>query len=194
MRVVDKIIDKFDSGELFRYVDNEKLSVNTSDNIDYKGLYLWKYTKQVQSEDLWDNTLLQCRGLITNVSGVVIARPYNKFFNSFELDENYVLPSDEPEQFNNVVLFRNWQINRPFVNNNTMSKILLTHEQIEYIRNSTIFKKVFTDIDCILDNLTENNIYILPPVKEEKKDNIKCSKYRLRHSKNIYNKKKMLIK
>lgn len=90
MRVVDKIIDKFDSGELFRYVDNEKLSVNTSDNIDYKGLYLWKYTKQVQSEDLWDNTLLQCRGLITNVSGVVIARPYNKFFNSFELDENYV--------------------------------------------------------------------------------------------------------
>lgn len=48
-------------------------------------LFIYNYTPRVQYEKLWDEITLQCRGLIVNESGEVIARPFGKFFNLEEL-------------------------------------------------------------------------------------------------------------
>ena len=47
-------------------------------------LTIWNYSDRVQYEGLWDETLLQCRGLVTDEEGNVVARPFKKFFNMEE--------------------------------------------------------------------------------------------------------------
>jgi RNA ligase len=44
-------------------------------------LTIWNYTEKVQYEGLWDEVTLSCRGLVTDDSAVVFARPFKKFFN-----------------------------------------------------------------------------------------------------------------
>jgi RNA ligase len=44
-------------------------------------LTIWNYSPKVQYEKLWDEITLQCRGLVTNSKGQVVARPFKKFFN-----------------------------------------------------------------------------------------------------------------
>ena len=44
-------------------------------------LTIWNYSPRVQYEKLWDDITIQCRGLVTNSKGEIIARPFKKFFN-----------------------------------------------------------------------------------------------------------------
>ena len=44
-------------------------------------LTIWNYTEKVQYESLWDEVTLATRGLVTDGSGRVVARPFSKFFN-----------------------------------------------------------------------------------------------------------------
>jgi RNA ligase len=60
-------------------------------------LTIWNYSPKVQYERLWDDITIQCRGLVTNSEGVIVARPFKKFFNYEEHkpedipNENYVV-------------------------------------------------------------------------------------------------------
>jgi len=44
-------------------------------------LSIWNYTPEVQYGQKWDNITLQCRGLVTDDEGNVVARPFKKFLN-----------------------------------------------------------------------------------------------------------------
>ena len=57
-----------------------------------KDLTIWNYSQKVQYEKLWDDITMQCRGLVTNSNGDIVARPFKKFFNLEEIDS---LPSGE---------------------------------------------------------------------------------------------------
>jgi RNA ligase len=46
-----------------------------------KDLTIWNYSPKVQYERIWDEITIQCRGLVTNSKGDIIARPFKKFFN-----------------------------------------------------------------------------------------------------------------
>jgi RNA ligase len=59
-------------------------------------LTIWNYTPKVQYEGLWDDITLMCRGLVTDNSGKIWARPFMKFFN---LEENRHTPTDNFEIF-----------------------------------------------------------------------------------------------
>lgn len=60
-------------------------------------LTIWNYSPKVQYEKLWDDITLQCRGLVTNSKGKIVARPFKKFFNYEEYkpeeipNEDYVV-------------------------------------------------------------------------------------------------------
>ena len=62
-----------------------------------KDLTIWNYSPKVQYERLWDDITLQCRGLVTNSKGDIVARLFKKFFNYEEYkpeeipNENYVV-------------------------------------------------------------------------------------------------------
>jgi RNA ligase len=51
-----------------------------------KDLTIWNYSQKVQYEKLWDDVTMQCRGLVTNSKGQIVARPFKKFFNLEEMD------------------------------------------------------------------------------------------------------------
>jgi RNA ligase len=61
------------------------------------GMILYSYSKPCQHEKHWNEWTLQARGLVTDLEGNVIARPFPKFFNIEELPEmGLKLPSWPP--------------------------------------------------------------------------------------------------
>ena len=54
-------------------------------------LYIYNYTQNAQFERIWNEVTLSCRGLILDENGSVVARPFPKFFNLGEM-ENQILP------------------------------------------------------------------------------------------------------
>ena len=57
-------------------------------------LFIYNYTAKAQYERVWNDVTLQCRGLILDGNENVVARPFHKFFNLDEM-ENQFIP-DEP--------------------------------------------------------------------------------------------------
>jgi len=62
-------------------------------------LLIWNYKASCAFDGAWDTYTLMSRGLITDTEGLVIARPFPKFFNVGEKDGTQLrnLPSDIPE-------------------------------------------------------------------------------------------------
>lgn len=61
-------------------------------------LTIWNYTPKVQYEKLWDDVTIQCRGLVTNSKGEIVARPFKKFFN-YEEHKLEDIPNEEYEVY-----------------------------------------------------------------------------------------------
>lgn len=61
-------------------------------------LTIWNYSPKVQYERLWDEVTLQCRGLVTNSKGDIIARPFKKFFN-YEEHKPEDIPNENYEVY-----------------------------------------------------------------------------------------------
>jgi T4 RnlA family RNA ligase len=59
-------------------------------------LTIWNYSQNTQYESKWDEITLQCRGLVTDADGNVVARPFKKFFN---MEEGKHTPTSEFEVF-----------------------------------------------------------------------------------------------
>ena len=65
--------------------------INIQRHPDYP-LLIFNYTPQCQFSAAWDEYTLMCRGLITNLDGDIVARPFPKFFN-FHEHANPILPA-----------------------------------------------------------------------------------------------------
>lgn len=76
---------------LEKYYQNGLLLKQTHPNLD---LTIWNYSPRVQYERLWDDITIQCRGLVTNSQGKIIARPFKKFFN-YEEHKPEDIPNEE---------------------------------------------------------------------------------------------------
>ena len=79
---------KFDIEELER-LHTEKLLIKHEHRS--LPLVIWNYSATVQYTEQWNEIILQCRGLTTDLQGNVIAKPFKKFFN---LGENKHVGSD----------------------------------------------------------------------------------------------------
>jgi len=55
-------------------------------------LYIWNYTPKTQYERLWNEITLNCRALVTDYKGEIIARSFKKFFN---IEEEKELPNEK---------------------------------------------------------------------------------------------------
>lgn len=64
-------------------------------------LYIYNYTQNAQFERIWNDVTLSCRGLILDKDLNVVARPFPKFFNLGEM-ENQVLPKTTFEVFDKM--------------------------------------------------------------------------------------------
>ena len=76
---------------LEKYYQDGLLHKQTHPTLD---LTIWNYTPKVQYERLWDDITIQCRGLVTNSKGDIVARPFKKFFN-YEEHKPEDIPNEE---------------------------------------------------------------------------------------------------
>lgn len=83
----------FTLSALGRAVDDGR--VRTQTHPEFPTLTIANYTEDVQYRNSWDNITLTCRGLIfDSVTGEVIARPWKKFFNLGQRENE--IDSDAP--------------------------------------------------------------------------------------------------
>lgn len=80
---------------LEKYYQNGLVLKQTHPILD---LTIWNYSPKVQYEKLWDDITTQCRGLVTNSNGEIIARPFKKFFN-YEEHKPEDIPNEEYEVY-----------------------------------------------------------------------------------------------
>ncbi len=61
-------------------------------------LLIWNYSQKCQFAKAWDKYTSMCRGLITDLEGNIVARPFTKFFNLNETEETKTehLPTEKP--------------------------------------------------------------------------------------------------
>ncbi len=81
---------KIDLAKYNEYVERRLITRREHPN---GGLLIWNYTPLAQYSKTWDDVTLQARGLITDLDGNIVARPFSKFFNYGEYSGT--LP-DEP--------------------------------------------------------------------------------------------------
>jgi RNA ligase len=80
----------------------EKLNKYYEDGLLYKQVHpslpltIWNYSEKCQYENLWDETLLMCRGLVTDNEGNIVAKPFDKFFN---IEEGKFEPTEKFEVY-----------------------------------------------------------------------------------------------
>jgi RNA ligase len=80
----------------------EKLNKYYEDGLLYKQVHpslpltIWNYSEKVQYENLWNETLLMCRGLVTDNEGNIVAKPFDKFFN---IEEGKYTPTENFEVY-----------------------------------------------------------------------------------------------
>ena len=80
---------------LEKYYKDGLLHKQTHPTLD---LTIWNYSPRVQYERLWDEITIQCRGLVTNTKGEIVARPFKKFFN-YEEHKPEDLPNENFEVY-----------------------------------------------------------------------------------------------
>ncbi len=76
-------------------ITNNFVNVNKHPLYD---LFIYNYTAKAQYERTWNAITLMCRGLILDADYNIVARPFTKFFNLGE-HENQVLPNEPFEVF-----------------------------------------------------------------------------------------------
>lgn len=69
---------KFDISELEKYEEEGWLMSHKHKTLP---LIIWNYTQFTQYEAKWDDITLNCRGLVTDTEGNIIAKGFKKFFN-----------------------------------------------------------------------------------------------------------------
>lgn len=70
--------------DIERHQELERMGLLSMQQHPTLPLLIHNYTQRCQWEKAWNETSLQCRGLITDLSGNVVCRPFPKFFNLSE--------------------------------------------------------------------------------------------------------------
>lgn len=95
-----------------KYVAEKLVSVQKHPIADY---FIYNYTPIVQYKRLWDEHTLKARGLILDLSGNVIARPFPKFFNYEEHTEFPSCPFEVYEKMDGSLGILYWFLDKPFI-------------------------------------------------------------------------------
>jgi len=76
-------INKISKDILDRMVSDNLITVNIHPELN---LRILNYSPKAQYQDIWDEYILACRGLVIDEDGDIIARPFPKFFNYEQLE------------------------------------------------------------------------------------------------------------
>lgn len=79
------ILKKIDWDILNTYIDSGLIIANKHPEFD---MWILNYSPKVQAKRIWDEYTVSCRGLVIDIDGKILARPFQKFMNYEEHDPN----------------------------------------------------------------------------------------------------------
>jgi RNA ligase len=82
-----KLLEKVDWKILNNYIDNSLIIANKHPNYE---IWILNYSVKAQSKKFWDEYTMSCRGLVVDVEGNILARPFMKFKNYEEYDSSEI--------------------------------------------------------------------------------------------------------
>lgn len=101
---------------LQKMIDEKYISVQKHPSED---LYIYNYTQKAQFNRMWNEETMNCRGLILDGQGNVVARPFSKFFNLQEaIDQGEQLPLEDfvlQEKYDGSLGILYWVGDSPFL-------------------------------------------------------------------------------
>jgi T4 RnlA family RNA ligase len=123
-------------------------------------LYIYNYTQKTQFERVWNETTLACRGLILDENYNIIARPFAKFFNLGEY-ENQEIPNLKFDVFEKMdgslgILY--------FLNNQAFMASRGSFNSGQSIKANELLNSKYSD--C-LDNLDQSKTYLFEIIYPE---------------------------
>jgi len=141
----------FDLEVLKKYEKEGLISIQKHPALD---LWIYNYTHECVFKKKWDDTTTQCRGLILDKYGKVVARPFKKFFNYGEQD--ITLPEGTPTIYKkmdgSLIICTSWEENLivatrgSFISDQAKlaEHLILNNEKLLYmINHSTNFTYLF---------------------------------------------------
>jgi RNA ligase len=76
---------------------------------------IYNYTAKAQYENVWNEATLTCRGLICDIDGNVVARPFRKFFNLEQVESLPDKPFDVYEKLDGSLGILYWWDGKPYI-------------------------------------------------------------------------------
>ena len=149
-------------------------------------LWIYNYTEICQFARCWNSVTMQCRGLILDGSGNVVARPFQKFFNYEELQPSDI-PTDLPfeifEKMDGSLGILYWIGDEPFIttrgsfsSDQAIHASALVNKRFRELRiskrdlipNATyLFEIIYPENRIVVDYGNEDNLYLLAVVDNE---------------------------
>ncbi|UPT67304.1 MAG: T4 RnlA family RNA ligase [Sphingobacteriales bacterium JAD_PAG50586_3] len=126
----------------------------------HANLFIYNYSAKAQYDRVWNDVTLHCRGLILDENQNVVARPFKKFFNLGE-HENQVIPNETFEVYEKMdgslgILY--WHNNAPFI---------ATRGSFTSIQSAKANEILNTHYAHLLDGLDKNNTYLFEIIYPE---------------------------
>jgi RNA ligase len=166
---------------LEKYHKDGLLLKQTHPNFD---LTIWNYSPKVQYERLWDDITMQCRGLVTNSKGHIVARPFKKFFN-YEEHKPEDIPNEHYEVFEKMdgslgILFNyedEWIMatRGSFTSPQAIKgKKILDKHDISPLRkdNTYLFEIIYPENRIVVDYGNEEKLVVLGAIHTETGDEV----------------------
>lgn len=139
-------------------------------------LYIYNYTPKAQYDRLWNELTLACRGLILDENYNIVARPFGKFFNLGEM-ENQVIPNEPFEVFEKLdgslgILY--WHEDKPFIasrgsfsSEQALMATDMLHTQYAHVipqldpTKTYLFEIIYPENRIVVDYGTERKLVLL---------------------------------
>ena len=167
--------------QLENYYENGLLHKQTHPTLD---LTIWNYSPRVQYDRLWDDITTQCRGLVTNSNGDIVARPFKKFFN-YEEHKPEDIPNEDYIVYEKMdgslgILF-NYQDSWILATRGSFTspqaikgKEILNKHDISTIRkdNTYLFEIIYPENRIVVDYGNEEKLVVLGAIHTETGDEI----------------------
>jgi RNA ligase len=144
-------------------------------------LLIYNYTAKAQYDRMWTPETMQCRGLILDIDGAIVARPLPKFFNLQEHKESLPAePFDVYEKLDGSLGILYWHRDQPYIASRgsfssdqaiKANQILLTlyAESIPFLDKSLtyLFEIIYPSNRIVVDYGTFEGLVLLAVIETE---------------------------
>lgn len=114
-------------------------------------------TYLIRYEDMFDDNYAAMRSIFDQIGLTYTDRIFNNTeFTNIAQSTSGAIPVEEPEHTNHN-MYRAYQVNQPFVNNNTMDKLSLNNAQKHTFKTHPLVQKIYPEVADILKTMDNSS-------------------------------------